>query len=152
MARNGVVMGFFDRFRRKAETRSAPTSWDLLASLGVPALTGGLVSPAVVEGNAAAFNAITIISEAVGTLPAHVYRKVDDDSREAVPNHPVARLFADRPNDLQTPAEFVTQMQANCLLHGGAYAEIERNGNGQPVALWPLHPGQVSMERIPGTR
>lgn len=144
-------MGIIDRiFRRKAETRA--TSWDLLATLGLPTMTGAMVSPAVVEGNAAAFSAITIISEAVGTLPAIVYRKQGDGVRQVEPGHPVAKLFSDRPNEIQSPAEFITTMQANCLVHGAAYAEIERDGNGRPVALWPLHPGQIAMERIPGTR
>ncbi|WP_050577700.1 phage portal protein [Sinorhizobium meliloti] len=146
-------MGILTRiFGGKGETRAAPTSWDLLGTLGLPTLTGGIVSPAVVEGNAAAANAVQIISEAVGSLPAHVYRTMEDEGREDQPHHPVAKLFSVAPNDLQTPTEFVTMMQANCLLHGAAYAEIERNGNGQPSALWPLHPGQVTMERIPGTR
>lgn len=146
-------MGFLTRiFGGKGETRADPTSWDLLATMGLPALTGGFVSPAVVEGNAASFNAVQIIAEAVGALPLHVYLTMSDDAREIQPDHPVARLFADRPNDLQTPSEFVTMMQANCLYHGAAYAEIVRDGEGKLVALWPLHPGQVSMLRIPNTR
>ena len=144
-------MGFLDRFRgRKAETRA--TSWDLLQTLGLPTLTGGLISPAVVEGNAAAFNAIQIISEAVGTLPAIVYRRQGEGVRQVESSHPVAKLFIDKPNDIQTPSEFVTMMQANVLAHGAAYAEIERDGNGRPTALWPFHPGQIALERIPGTR
>lgn len=139
-------------FGTKTETREAPTSWDLLATLGTPSLTGQLISPAVVEGNAAAFAAITVISEAVGMLPLMVYRKEAEGVRDTETGHPVSRLFAEAPNDLQTPAEFVTMMMANCLLHGAAYAEIVRDGNGRPTALWPLHPGQVSVERIPGSR
>ncbi|MCT8992044.1 phage portal protein [Chelativorans sp. SCAU2101] len=145
-------MGIIDRFLGRRETRAAPTSWDLLGQLGFPTLTGGLVSPAVVEGNAAAFSAITIISEAVAMLPLLVYRKEAGGVREAEASHPVARLFTEAPNELQTPAEFIATMQANCLLHGYAVAEIERNGNGHPAAIWPIHPGQVSLERIPGTR
>lgn len=147
-------MSFWDRLLgRKVETReSAPTSWDLLGRFGWPALTGGLVSPAAIEGNAAAFAAVTVISEAVGSLPLNVYRREGEGVRQAAPSHPVARLFSVQPNDLQSPAEFVTMMQANTLLHGAAYAEIVRDGRGAPVALWPLHPGQVAIERIPGTR
>ncbi len=146
-------MGIWQRmFGKQGETRAAPTSWDLLASMGIPTLTGAMVSPYLVEGNAAAFNAIQIISEAVGTLPAIVYRKEGEGVRKADAANPVARLFSSAPNELQTPSEFVTMMQANCLMHGAAYAEIVRNGSGQPVALWPLHPGHVAIERIPNTR
>lgn len=146
-------MGFLDRmFGRKVERRSEPTSWDLLATLGIPTATGAMISPHVVEGNAAAFNAIQTIAEAVGTLPAIVYRIEGEGVRQSETSHPVAKLFSDAPNDLQTPAEFVTMMQANCLMHGAAYAEIIRDGNGRPIALWPLHPGHVAVERIPNTR
>lgn len=146
-------MGFLDRFlARKGETRAAPTSWDLLGTLGYPSITGQMVSPAVVEGNAAAFNAIQIISEAVAMLPLLVYRKEGEDVRKAEGSHAVARLFTEAPNELQTPAEFVAMMQANCLVHGAAYAEIIRDGEGRPVAMWPIHPGQIVVERIPNTR
>lgn len=139
-------------FRSKGETRSQPTSWDLLATLGYPSTTGQMVSPALVEGNAAAFNAIQIIAEAVAMLPVLVYRKEGEGVRQAEESHPVARLFTEAPNELQSPAEFVAMMQANCLIHGASYAEIIRDDTGKPVALWPLHPGQITLERIPGTR
>ncbi|MCR4267092.1 phage portal protein [Nitratireductor sp. ZSWI3] len=146
-------MGIWSRFiGRKGESRSQPTSWDLLGTFGLPTLTGQMVSPAVVEGNAAAFAAITVISEAVGSLPLVIYKRDGDGVRQAETSHPVARLFAEAPNDLQTPAELVTMMMANCLMHGAAYAEIVRDGNGRPTALWPIHPGQIAIERILGTR
>lgn len=146
-------MSFWTRiFGPRGERRAAPTSWDLLGQLGLPTLTGGLVSPAMVEGNAAAFNAVQLISEAIGTLPLNVYSRGDGGARQASAMHPVARLFSEAPNDLQTPAEFVTMMQANCLHKGYAVAEIIRDGRGAPTALWPLPSGQVSLARIPGTR
>lgn len=136
----------------KGERRSKVTSWDLLGQLGLPTITGGLVSPAMVEGNAAAFNAVQLISEAVASLPLVVFAKAGDGVRQASTAHPVARLFSEAPNDQQTPVEFVTMMQANCLHHGYAVAEVVRDGGGAPVELWPLHPGQVSLARIPNTR
>ncbi|HWA00390.1 MAG TPA: phage portal protein [Caulobacterales bacterium] len=146
-------MNFLTRiFGARSERRAKPSSWDLLGQLGLPTLTGGLVSPATVEGNAAAFNAIQLISEAVGSLPIVVYTRASDGARQASASHPVARLLSEAPNDLQTPAEFVTMMQAHCLRQGYAVAEIERDGRGAPTALWPLHPGQVAVARIPGTR
>jgi len=146
-------MGIWTRlFGDRSENRAKPTSWDLLGMFGLPTMAGQMVSPAVVEGNAAAFSAITIISEAVGSLPLLVYKRDGDGVRKADEKHPVAKLFSSAPNDLQTPSEMVAQMQANCLVHGAAYAEIVRGGDGLPVALWPIHPGQIAIERIPGTR
>lgn len=138
-------------FGKKTEQRAQATSWDLLATLGLPTLTGQMVSPAVVEGLSAAYSAVQIIAETVGMLPLVVYRKEGDGVRQADDAHPVAMLFGNAPNELQTPVEFLSVMQANVLLHGAGYAEIIRE-NGSPVALWPLHPGQVALARVPGTR
>lgn len=134
------------------QTERRSSSWDWLAGAAIPSSAGPPVSPAVVEGLAAAFSAVQIISETIGTLPLVVYRKSADGVREVDQAHPVAKLFGLAPNPLQTPAEFKTMMQANCLLHGVAYAEIIRNQAGQPVELWPIRPGMVAIERLPGTR
>ena len=48
--------------------------------------------------------------------------------------------------------EFLEQMTAHCLLRGNAYAEIVRDNRGAPAELIPLHPGTVSVLRIPNTR
>ena len=138
-------------FGRKTEQRAQTTSWDLLATLGLPTATGQLVSPAVVEGLAAAYSAVQLISQTLATVPLFVYQRKADGVRTVADDHPVQRLFGTAPNDIQTPCEFVMMMMANTLLHGAAYAEVIRD-NGSPVALWPLHPGQVALARVPGTR
>jgi HK97 family phage portal protein len=144
-------MSLIDRlFGRRVEKREG--SWDRLQVLGIPTLAGGLVSPAVVEGHSAAYAAVQLIAQTLGTLPLYVYRRNAQGVRSVAENHPVQLLFGTAPNDLQTPAEFVTTMQANCLWHGWAAAEVERDGNGMPRALWPVHPGHLAIERIPGTR
>jgi HK97 family phage portal protein len=146
-------MGIWTRlFGTKAEKRGAPTTWDLLRANALPTAAGGIVTPVLIEGLSAAFSAVQIIAETIGFLPLVTYRREATGVRQVDAVHPVARLFCRAPNDLQTPAEFVTMMQANCLLHGAAYAEIVRDGAGRPEALWPLNPGQVAMMRIPGTR
>ncbi len=144
-------MGLIDRlFGRRVETCEG--SWDRLQVLGIPTLTGGLISPAAVEGSSAAYAAVQLIAQTLGATPLYIYKRGSDGVRSVAENHPVQRLFGTAPNDLQTPAEFVTTMQANTLLHGWAVAEIERDGNGMPKALWPVHPGHVAIERIPGSR
>lgn len=92
------------------------------------------------------------IAETVSVLPLTVYRSEGDGIREAATAHPVARLFNREPNGLQTPFEFLEMVTAHCLLRGNAFAEIVRDGRGAPVELRPLHPDQVSVLRIPGTR
>ncbi|HEU5018359.1 MAG TPA: phage portal protein, partial [Pseudolabrys sp.] len=104
------------------------------------------------ENLSAVFACVQVISETVGTLPLRVHRVQGDGVRSASTAHPVARLFADEPNSLQTPPEFIETMTAHCLLRGNAYAEIVFDNRGAPIELIPLYPDHVAVLRIPGTR
>lgn len=42
------------------------------------------------------------------------------------------------PNGENIASRFKTSLVVNAILHGNAYAEIERDGAGRPVALWPI--------------
>lgn len=94
----------------------------------------------------AVWSAVNIISGAIGFLPLPVYKRVDD-GKERVPAHPVYRLLHDRPNRLMTPQVFRETLQAHILTWGNGYAEIERNGAGRPIALWPITPDRVQVDR-----
>ena len=135
------------------EKRSrACTSWDTMRDLPVGMADTGLpVSPHLAENLSAVFAAVQIISETTATLPITTYQKIGDGVREARPSHPVAKVLA-YPNENQTAPEFIETMTAHCLLRGNAYAEIVRNGAGQPVELIPLHPDMVAVLVVPGTR
>jgi HK97 family phage portal protein len=133
-----------------AGRRSSPTSWDLMR-LGVDSQSGMPVGPYLAENLSAVFACVRCISETLATLPVRIYRK-EADARYLAPDHPVARIFGRAPNSLQTSVEFLEQMTAHCLLRGNAYAEIERDNRGAPVALWPLHPDTVSVLRVTRSR
>jgi HK97 family phage portal protein len=72
--------------------------------------------------------------------------------RAAFSSHPIARLFQQEPNSLQTPPEFIETMSAHCLLRGNSYAEIIFDNRGAPVELIPMHPDYVAVVRFAGTR
>jgi len=139
---------------RAIETReaAAPSSWDLMVTgVGLDTDAGVLVSPYLAENLSAVFACVQIIAETVATLPVVVYRRAGD-GRAVEPQHPVARLFADQPNERQTAPEFIEQLTAHCLLRGNAYAEIRWDARGAPAELIPLHPDSVAVLRVPGTR
>jgi HK97 family phage portal protein len=138
------------RFKR-AEKRSAPTSWDLMSGRGIDSAAGVPVSPVLAENLSAAFAAVQLVAQTLASLPVYIYRR-EGASRFEYPSHPVARLFAGSVNEHQTIADFMELMQANVLWHGNAYAEIIRDGSGAPVELIPHHPGMVSVERLTGRR
>lgn len=148
-------MGFIDRLLGR-EKRSTPVSTSdpyLAEFFGQRGHgdVGGNVSPYAVENLSAVFACVQIISETIATLPPSVYRLPDGGGRIAVPNHAVSRVLAS-PNEWQTAPEFLETLIAHCLLRGNGYAEIVRNGRGEPVALNPLHPDSVSVLKLASGR
>ncbi|MBN1807194.1 MAG: phage portal protein [Sedimentisphaerales bacterium] len=86
--------------------------------------------------------AVNIISGAVGFLPVIAYKRLER-GKERLADHPVAKLMHSRPNPYMDALTFKEVLQAHVLLWGNGYAEIERNGAGHPVALWPLLPNKT---------
>jgi HK97 family phage portal protein len=147
------ILGFNTTLKHatpSAERRSSPTSWDLMRT-GVDTQAGMPVGPYLAENLSAVFACVQCIAETVATLPLNVYRR-EGDGRFLSSDTPVARLFGRAPNPLQTPVEFLEMMTGHVLLRGNAYAEIERDNRGAPVALWPLHPDTVSVLRVTRSR
>jgi HK97 family phage portal protein len=89
-----------------------------------------------------------MISSTVATLPLPVFEAQPDGGKVRAKHQPAYRLLHDRPNPEQSSFVFREQMMGHLLLCGNFYAEIERNGAGDPVALWPLPPFSVRTERL----
>lgn len=54
-------------------------------------------------------------------------------------------LLHDSPNSRMTPFEFWRAMMLNHDLRGNAYARIDRDGNGEAIAMWPMPADQVTV-------
>ena len=80
---------------------------------------------------------VDVISSAISSLPALVYETMDNGERRETADHPVAQLIAE-PNSLQSWSDVVRFFMSSVLLTGNALLEVQRNGNGQPVALLPI--------------
>jgi len=95
----------------------------------------------------AVWNAVNIISGAVGFLPFLVFRK-QGTARHRAPLNPVNRLLKERANPYVDALTFRETLQGWVLLWGNGYAEIERNGAGVPINLWPIPPDKVTAKII----
>lgn len=111
-------------FRRKQPENRSMTIDQLLSLAGVPnTKSGEYVSPSVAEGLPAVMNAVTVISEAVASMPCYLYRSHNDkgrESREWLNDHPVDYLLNEMPNDCQTAFQFKRTLMRHCLLNGNA--------------------------------
>ena len=89
------------------------------------------------------YRGLIYLSSQIAKLPC----VVKDAQRNDLWNHRVTTLMNTRPNPELTAMRFKLFMVQVACNYGNAYAEIERNLMGEPVALWPLLPGHVAPIR-----
>lgn len=135
--------------RRLFERRDVSTdsSWHALQNRGLLSASGQFVDVRSAESISAVFACVQAISESVSCLPMHLYSRLDNGDRERADDHPLARVLR-QPNENTTGIAFRESMTATVLLHGNAWARIERNGAGEVVGLDPIHPRSVTVVRL----
>ena len=95
----------------------------------------------------AVYSCVRILSEAVAGLPLHLYQYTDGGRREKAVEHPLYFLLHDEPNPEMTSFVFRETLMTHLLLWGNAYAQIIRNGKGEVMALYPLMPDRMTVDR-----
>jgi len=83
----------------------------------------------------------------VASLPLQFYRYTDDGGKEKAVEHPLYFLLHDEPNPEMTSFIFRETLMTHLLLWGNAYSQIIRNGKGEVVALYPLMPDRMKVDR-----
>lgn len=109
--------------------------------------SGKTVNERTAMQSAAVYACVRILSEAIAGLPLHVYQCRIDGSKERIPQHPLYYLLHNEPNPEMTSFVFRETLMSHLLLWGNAYAQILRNGRGQPIALYPLLPNKMEVSR-----
>lgn len=131
-----------------AGTSTNPSEWlvNYIGGAGATTTAGVTIDEWVAEGMPAVYSAVHAISETVGQLPLKLYKKTAA-GRETAEDHPLYLLLHDLPNPEMTAYQFRELLTRHLAMWGRAYAYIERDGVGQPVALWPVHPNRVRVDR-----
>jgi HK97 family phage portal protein len=86
---------------------------------------------------------VKLLSETPASLPLNFYRRVNGE-RVPVPDHPLAELFARKPNRYQTRIEFWETVFLQLELFGNSYCQITRSGD-RIVSLMPLMSSQMEV-------
>lgn len=134
-------MGFLTRlFERKASPDAVMR--DLMRANQSSA--GAYVSPDTAMNVAAVYSAVRVISETVGSLPLHIYKR-EKQGRTVAYDHPLYSLLHDSPNEYQTAMEFREMMQAALCLRGNAFAYINWISDSRATELLPLSPERVTV-------
>lgn len=135
----------------KSEQRAVDPSWSALVNGGALSTAGAFVDTKAAESVAAVFACVQALSESTACLPLHVYERTDSGERTRADDYPLAAVLR-LPNDHQSGQAFREAMTASVLLHGNAYARIERNGAGELTGLQPIDTRGVSVLRLPSGR
>lgn len=126
---------------RKSITLTDP---DALALFGVlPSASGPTVTAQSAMRVPAVRRAVSLIAEAVATLPFKVYTA---ETREPAKDHPAYGLVHDWASDWQSAEELREQLTLDALLTGHGFAQVARNADGKPVYLLRMQPSAVSVE------
>ncbi len=96
---------------------------------------------------AAVWRCVSLISTSIATLPWQI-RKPDGKGNSAIVHgHAIERLLNEAPNPEMTAFSFKSTFIQHKLLYGGAGAEIEQDGAGRAIALWPIAPDRIDPVR-----
>ena len=130
--------------RDKPQNRTAGSAYSFF-------LGGSTAGKTVTERSAmqmtAVYSCVRILSEAVAGLPLHLYRYTENGGKEKAIDHPLYRILHDEPNPEMSSFVFRETLMTHLLLWGNAYAQIIRNGKGEIVALYPLMPNRMTVDR-----
>ncbi len=138
-------MGLFKKKARdKPQNRTAGSNYSFF-------MGGSSAGKAVTERSAmqmtAVYSCVRILAEAVAGLPLHFYKYNEDGSKTKAIDTGLYYLMHDEPNPEMSSFVFRETLMTHLLLWGNAYAQIIRNGKGEIVALYPLMPNKMSVDR-----
>ena len=138
-------MGLFTsifRSRDRPKNLSGGTSFFMGSSS-----SGKVVTERSAMQMTAVYACVRILSEAIAGLPLHLYKYTSDGSKEKATDHPLYQLLHDEPNPEMSSFVFRETLMTHLLLWGNAYAQIIRNGKGDVIALYPLMPNRMRVDR-----
>ena len=138
-----ILDGLF-RSRDKPQNRTSGSTYTFFTG---GSSSGKMVNERSAMQMTAVYACVRILSEAIAGLPLHMYRHREDGGKEKATDHPLYLLLHDEPNPEMSSFVFRETLMTHLLLWGNAYAQIIRNGKGEVVALYPLMPNKMSVDR-----
>ena len=139
----GIFSGLF-RSRDKPQDRTTGSGYAFYFG---STTSGKAVTERSAMQMTAVYSCVRILAEAVAGLPLHLYRYKEDGGKEKALDHPLYLLLHDEPNPEMSSFVFRETLMTHLLLWGNAYAQIIRNGRGEVMALYPLMPDRMAVDR-----
>ena len=140
-------MGFFSGLFRSRDKPQNRTTGSASSFFFGGSAAGKRVNERSAMQMTAVYSCVRILAEAVAGLPLHLYRYKEDGGKEKALGHPLYLLLHDEPNPEMSSFVFRETLMTHLLLWGNAYAQIIRNGRGEVMALYPLMPDRMAVDR-----
>lgn len=112
-----------------------------------PVRAGVAVTPDSVLAIPAVYCGVRVISESIAMLPLLIYRRLPEGGKERDDEHNIYKLLHDQPNEESEAFNFFASLVANALVWGAGYAEIVRDGKGNPTGLYVVPSSHVRTLR-----
>ncbi len=129
--------------RIKAAFRSR-THWDVVSQLlkSQQSSSGVSVNETTAMNSSAVWNALTLISETMSTVPLQVFRKTEE-GRELYTSHPLYPVLHDKANRIESAQAFRETFFWNMEMRGIGIAEKVRSLSGEVQELWNISPEEL---------
>jgi len=148
-----IVEKILSGIRQLSSTPSGtknPRQWLVDWITGDPTFSGERVNEETALAVGAVRACVSLIAEAVATLPLHVYERLRDGDKQRAADHPVDRLLSSQPNPDCSAFTWREALMGHLLTYGNAYAEIDWSLMPDiPAHLWlrSPHPSRTKPDR-----
>lgn len=135
----------FNIFRSEERIVSAEFENAVNKALTADTVADATRKPYITEEGAlnlsAVWACVRILSETVGTLPIHLYKRTDK-GRERQYAHACHKLLQ-LPNSFSNRFDLMYHLMISCALWGNGYVRIHRGKDSRPIRLQLIHPAKV---------
>lgn len=153
-------MGFLSRIKAiraalviEPDSVSNPTGWLGKMLNAMQSHSGVTVTEETQLGVSDWYKCTRVISESVAMLPLKIYRDLGEGKgRQEAKTHPLYSLLHAEPNPHMTSFTWLECMLHHLVGWGRHASYIERDGFGNPIALWPIAPNKCRWEVRDGVR
>lgn len=126
-----------------------PKAWDpsLWNLYGAMSKSGEVVNEYTALNYGAVYNAVSLISGTLGSLPLHLKRRSGNKNTYET-KHPLYHVMHSMANPYMTAMAVRECLASHILTWGNGYAEIIRDGVTNVKELWPITPNRVKPRII----
>lgn len=136
----GVMPALINRDTTPADPGGSRMVYFGRTAAGIPVTGDSIMANPVV------WACVQYLTKSIGQLPWRVLIESANGNNLAR-SHPVDWILHKRPNDEMGAMTFRQTLLSSALTRGNAYAEIQRDARGVPVALWPIAYDRVQPKR-----